>query len=419
MGVCGTIMIRTLKNLLLAVSLLYSSDMPRAKPKKRPAPPQMPVRKSARTTRLPARLEDTSSGDDTTRGVPQPSTGSSKNAKDNSTTTSSEGEFATRLQDAQQQIKNLQAQIDQIQQTKTIDMAKVTPNNQHRANTTDNLQHTETEGPPSHDEIDAPPGGSDEQNHRSILESALNHILSTDKDKTKGEDPESTLLILGATLDPKIKAKVWAGQYIDLTTMSHAEEKPMCLAINSKNSTLSLSQPRTSGPIHIYDWLRLFGTYSALYTERNPEAAPGMFTYMVRILDIQKQYGGQVWKVYDEKFRRLKASRPTLPWCEIHWNTFMFAFQPANSPNLPFQPFIPTRNNQQSQNQRPRNNATSPRSAKTPNICYDYNNKGSCTFQDACRYRHACITCHKAGHPRIRCTVKQLQNRQPSNSSQP
>lgn len=407
--------------------------MPRIKSKKRPAPPRRTVRRSTRTTRLPARLEDSSSEDDGTRALPQAAPKTTKQAAESRSATPPDAPTAAapmdspptpsqpvnerwtaQLQAAQQQIQSLQAQINQIQQSKPVGKSLNPLNPQSNSKPAATFTPTAAAQSSMRVDIDPPPVVSDEHNHQSILEGALNQLLDQDQENTQGEHPQSSMLILGATLDPKVKAKVWSGQYVDLTAMSHAEDKPMLLSINSKNSTVSLGQQKTPGPIHIYDWLRLFGTYAALYTDRHPDQAPGMYTYMVRILDIQKQYGGQVWKVYDEKFRRLKASQPSLPWCEIHWNTFMFVFQPAY--NQPFQPSHPTR---QIPTQRQRNHLNSPRSQQTPNVCYDYNNKGSCAFQDACKYRHACSSCQKPGHPRIKCNTKIQQKRQPSNPSQP
>ncbi len=35
-------------------------------------------------------------------------------------------------------------------------------------------------------------------------------------------------------------------------------------------------------------------------------------TYMVAIMDMSKRHGGYAWRVYDEKFRRIRALSPTL-----------------------------------------------------------------------------------------------------------
>ena len=92
----------------------------------------------------------------------------------------------------------------------------------------------------------------------------------------------SRFFTLGATLDMRIKSRIWAGQYVDLPSLiSSVGSNSLTVNMDNGALTLSLATPRTAPIEHIWAWLRLFATYTAVYTERQPQAAPGLFTYAI------------------------------------------------------------------------------------------------------------------------------------------
>ena len=48
---------------------------------------------------------------------------------------------------------------------------------------------------------------------------------------------------------------------------------------------------------------------------------------MVNILDMHRRHGGFAWRVYDERFRRLRALAPSMPWHLTNWDLAMDAIQ--------------------------------------------------------------------------------------------
>ena len=106
-------------------------------------------------------------------------------------------------------------------------------------------------------------------------------------------EPISRFFALGATLDMRIKVRIWSGQYVDLASLAIAIGRHS-LTVNMDNGqpTLSLATPHAEPIEHIWAWLRLFFTYASIYSERRPQEAPGLFTYAVRILDLQRRYRG-------------------------------------------------------------------------------------------------------------------------------
>ena len=48
---------------------------------------------------------------------------------------------------------------------------------------------------------------------------------------------------------------------------------------------------------------------------------------MVNILDMHRRHGGFAWRVYDERFRRVRALAPSMPWHLTNWDLAMDAIQ--------------------------------------------------------------------------------------------
>lgn len=224
--------------------------------------------------------------------------------------------------------------------------------------------------------------------HQQILGAALQQMVQGPAPQLPGENPMSSFLVLGAILDPKVKAKIWEGKYVELSSLGDSKEPAVAVSVNKDDSLISLTPSKTPPPSNIYQWQRLFSTYAAVYTERFPAQAPGIITYAIRILDLHKQYGGTAWREYDENFRRVRAHCPTLPWHTINWDMAM------SSIHLPA--------NQQSQKTP---NASQPSSsshrATQKGTCFKFDQKGSCA-NTKCRYKHICTICGK-GHSRQKC----------------
>ena len=130
-------------------------------------------------------------------------------------------------------------------------------------------------------------------------------------------------LVLGATLDPKIKAMIWAHQFIDLGSLT-ATTEPTLSCSPYPRSQLPLPHgtlDRVTPIITMAQWLRPFSTYTSVYVKRYPAEAPAMLTYMLRIMGMQKRYDGMAWRTYVETtFRRIHALTPSLP-CAL-WGLF-------------------------------------------------------------------------------------------------
>ena len=191
----------------------------------------------------------------------------------------------------------------------------------------------------------------------------------------------------GANRDPKIKVKIREGAYIDLGSLCAPSDASVSVAMGSDGQpSISLTLSRIRPPTSIFEWIRLFGVYASIYVECHPsESAAALFTYMVNVMDLHQRHGGVAWRLYDERFRRIRAMAPELPWHLINWDVAMGAIHNAPvdrqaAPQAPV-PFC--------------------QGAIPGGVCFDFNYRGTCT-RTPCRFKHACIACGQ-DHPSRTC----------------
>ena len=209
-----------------------------------------------------------------------------------------------------------------------------------------------------------------------------NIVQQMSSGQTAGEQPSlASFLVLGATLEPKIKAKNCEGGYVDLGALCSPTDTTVSVAMgNNGQPSISLTPVRTKPPSSIYEWLRLFRTYASIYLQAHADEAASLMTYMVAIMDMSKRHGGYAWRVYDDKFRRIRALSPTLPWHVTNWDLAMDAIH-ANVPGRSASP-APFRAKQRPTGKR---------------YCFDFNGNGRCS-RKPCNYIHACSNCGRQGH---------------------
>ena len=130
--------------------------------------------------------------------------------------------------------------------------------------------------------------------------------------------------------------------------------------------------------------------------------------YMIRILDMQRRYGGLIWRSYDEKFRKVKGKCQKLPWHVINWQIALPCINMVPGTNV---------NKGQVTNKRPfreqpgtsSQGQASGQAGKKDRIlkgyCFKYDRSGSCPNND-CKFKHICSICGGEGHNRQKCHQK-------------
>ena len=212
----------------------------------------------------------------------------------------------------------------------------------------------------------------------------------------------SPFLVLGSTLDPQINVKIWEGGYVDLSSMATVTDPSVSVAVTTdgQQTTISLTPVRARPPGNVMEWLRLFSTYASVYLEKHPAEAPSLLTYMVSIIYMHRNHGGFAWRLYDEKFRCIRALTPALAWHITNWDLAVEALHTVAPP--------PSSRQAESQ-PSPFHTMQSPRKSSS-GVCYTYNRVGKCE-RTTCPYAHVCANCGRKGHARRTCrSVKTIKS---------
>ena len=240
------------------------------------------------------------------------------------------------------------------------------------------------------------------------------------------------ILRLGATLSENIKRSIQDKAFIDLTTLMSKKDRQMELAFDGTKPVVKMSSTNPNIK-SIIVWLRLFGTYAAIYLEakKNQHEGPALFAYMLNILNLHKTQPQNVWLRYDERFRQLKAVPEAYNTGPLVWEVvnlqILFEVAGSISSSNPGQgpssySNFPSRGPSSSSNmpsQGPFSSRNQPFRPQTTKVCFSYNG-GGCNIPN-CRFPHNCEICGKAGHPTKKCftSTRPQQNSLSSNTSKP
>ena len=129
---------------------------------------------------------------------------------------------------------------------------------------------------------------------------------------------------IDANVSPKIKAKIWAHEFIDLGILlsSGAGDTRYHLSVSSPQGsslpTLSLEPSHKPKNIpNIDSWTSAFQVFVSVYTAKFPMDAPALMKYSEVVRDLAAR--GVDWRFYDSQFRLLRQSNPTeFPWGSTH-----------------------------------------------------------------------------------------------------
>jgi len=205
----------------------------------------------------------------------------------------------------------------------------------------------------------------------------------------------SMFLIAGATLDSKIKAKIWANEFVELGSLVPKNQLPPGLNIHSEagaSSQFSITSAKVRQPSNVNEWHRWFAIYAAVYTQKYPTEAPGLFTYITRIFKLKDTHPNTyIWREYDAQFRRVRAF-VSLPWHIQNLQILNDLDVNVSKSNV----------NVSNNNKNKSNSSTGGGSQKSEKICFEYNKPTGCTSA-SCKFAHRCSNCGIKNHPKTRC----------------
>ncbi|XP_073517135.1 uncharacterized protein [Phyllobates terribilis] len=119
----------------------------------------------------------------------------------------------------------------------------------------------------------------------------------------------------GAHLKPKVREKIWKGEYVDIFSLLPLERFNLDRARkdDSKKEDEEKRRYRLI-PRTFANWLQAFAILANVIVEKAPENCSGLFCYLDAIGEAYRVYGRQGRLRYDEQFRQRKAVRPSVRW---------------------------------------------------------------------------------------------------------
>jgi hypothetical protein len=192
----------------------------------------------------------------------------------------------------------------------------------------------------------------------------------------------------GAGVSLKIKAKIWANEYVDLATLLINEPQAtwqisVASDDHKQDQAVVFNKPKNR-PLNFMQWLSAFTIYASVMAEKSTEEAAQLWAYLQIIQDMQSKFAHtNAWRVYDEQFRRQRAITPNLhPWSVINWFYYSGAVWPSMA-QCQVQPVA-------------KDNKTRPIFA-----CCDFNNFSICS-RAQCSFPHICLY-YQFTNPIIHC----------------
>lgn len=206
---------------------------------------------------------------------------------------------------------------------------------------------------------------------------------------------QSVGLSLASRIAVKLKSKILANEYIDfglLLTNPITESKYQLNVVSRGADHPTLCLEAASKPkciINIDTWMSAFRMFVVVYTQERPTDAPALMKYGEIIQDLASR--GQNWKFYDENFRFLRQSNPTLyPWGNIQRELWLQAQAQVsvNKQSLPANNVLPAKTNKQGQIPK--------------GFCYRFHKGKNCP---GCDYKHTCFKC-EGNHSIFQCNFR-------------
>ena len=206
----------------------------------------------------------------------------------------------------------------------------------------------------------------------------------------------SASLPIHAHVSARIRAKIWAREFVDLATLlldrerkthdCNSYELSLIPAREGAPPAMQVSEKPMQNSGSFQRWLKAFETYMLimLLQPHCVADAPKILQYINSVRNLYERGGN--WVLYDETFRSMRVSEGW-QWDIVHWELWLNA-QPVSGrlPSAPAPSFI-------GKGKRPQ---------RADKICYAFNGGVQC--RQPCAYSHKCRRCG-AAHPFTKCVA--------------
>ena len=228
---------------------------------------------------------------------------------------------------------------------------------------------------------------------------ALTNTVAAGRLTFPTEKPEETFssvtFDLESRVSDRVKAKIWANEYIDfgsLLTVSPDESKyRISVTDDHDHPSLCLEHVKTKRrSLTIDQWLTAFNVFVAVYTIKTPSAISSLMKYCEVVRDIAAKQGN--WRYYDEQFRFLRQSKPDrYPWDNVAWELWHQALHSSLTTSRP-------NSNNDFRTRRPNQR---PFQSFPKGVCWRFHAGQFCR---GCNFKHSCFKCGSV-HPASQCTA--------------
>ena len=147
----------------------------------------------------------------------------------------------------------------------------------------------------------------------NVVEAAVrddvSHIASGSGGEVLPHSPlfHSIAVPLGSRISPKIKAKIWAEEFVDFGSLLDPSPNPdkYSLSLTAPSSGITKTPQFTFEPVQnpkkvssINDWVSAFHTFAAIYCVKFPNETPNLMKFCETVRDIATR--GRDWCYCDE-----------------------------------------------------------------------------------------------------------------------
>ena len=182
----------------------------------------------------------------------------------------------------------------------------------------------------------------------------------------------------------KIKDKIWAREYVELSNLLQDEDQEMELKItsHSSNPTFTLVPKNKKEVNTIGKWIKAFNCFTAVYARRWPDEVPGLLKHMEVVIGLADDNAG--WRMYDRSFRKLHANGLE-SFGQINVDLYLAAVKGHfRSPN--------SRWVDEKDGKSGRGEVRGRLASHPPGYCFNFHNGRRCS---GCSYKHRCYKCNE------------------------
>ena len=165
----------------------------------------------------------------------------------------------------------------------------------------------------------------------------------------------------------------------------------------------------------ITEWIQAFLVYTAAVVATDPSMALELLVYALTIVRASHNFEGLHWCAYDTHFRINAAASANRTWSNVDTDLYTRFFTGRARSVHVCRWCDSTAHSDADCRHRPgpskrKSTGDTPPPKRRPwpgDLCAQFNARGSCSFGDRCRYRHACGECG-ADHAAKVCPSKKL-----------